>query len=80
VAHKGPAHRRGPHQLLGLFRQVLNRAEQQLAQRPRKIGADRPVGIQQGLGEQGFPPRSYTALMIEGAGGRPGMPSIWAAT
>ena len=81
VAHPGPAHGRGPQQLLGLFRQVLNRAEQQLAQRPRKIGADRPVGVQQGLGVQGFPPpRSYTALMIEGTGGGPRMPSSWAAT
>jgi hypothetical protein len=43
-------------------------AQQQLAQRPRKIGADRPVGVQQGLGEQGVP----AAALIYGANDRGG--------
>ncbi len=51
VPGTGPAHRRGPQQLLGRLGQVLDRPE-----RPRQGGADRPVPVHQRLGEQRIPP------------------------
>ena len=60
-----------PQRLLRPFRQHRDRSQQQIPQGHRQLGADRAVGVHQGLGEQRDTAAALVHLVDQRGGRRP---------